>query len=129
MSKFTHHIFVCLNERPKGDPRGCCAALGSVGLHAFFKKEVERLGLKGIVRANKAGCLDQCELGPTIVIYPQGIWYGRVRREDVDRIVEQTVVNGQIIEELLIPDDQLNTKGGRPSSDASSTGESVDPPP
>jgi hypothetical protein len=75
MSKFAHHIFVCINERPKGDPRGCCSALGSVGLHAFFKKEVERLGLKGIVRANKAGCLDQCEYGPSVVIYPEGVWY------------------------------------------------------
>lgn len=64
-----------------------------------------------MVRANKAGCLDQCELGPTVVIYPQEIWYGGVRPEDVPRIVEETVVGGKILDDLRIPEQQLNTKG------------------
>jgi (2Fe-2S) ferredoxin len=59
-----------------------------VGLHAFFKKEVERLGLKGIVRANKAGCLDQCEYGPSVVIYPEGVWYWVGKEADVTEIME-----------------------------------------
>ncbi len=103
MSKFSHHIFVCINERPKGDPRGCCAALGSVGLHAFFKKEVGRLGLKGIVRANKAGCLDQCEYGPSVVIYPEGVWYWVGKESDVTEIMERHVGKGEIVERLLMP--------------------------
>ena len=59
MPTFKRHIFVCINQRPKDDPRGCCAARGSERLHAFFKQEVKRFNLKGIVRANKAGCLDR----------------------------------------------------------------------
>ncbi|MEJ2231010.1 MAG: (2Fe-2S) ferredoxin domain-containing protein [Nitrospirales bacterium] len=103
MSKFTHHIFVCINERPKGDPRGCCSALGSVGLHEFYKKEVERLGLKGIVRANKAGCLDQCEYGPSVVIYPEGVWYWVGKEADVTEIMERHIGKGEIVERLLMP--------------------------
>ena len=62
------------------------------------------------MRANSAGCLDQCELGPTVVIYPQAIWYGGVKLSDVPRIVEETIVNGRVVEELRIPDEKLNCK-------------------
>ena len=103
MSKFKHHIFVCLNQRPKGDPRGCCADLGSERLHSHFKKEVERLGLKGIVRANKAGCLDQCEYGPSVVIYPEGVWYWVGNESDVTEIMEQHIGQGKVVERLLMP--------------------------
>ncbi len=76
-----------------------------------MKAEIERRGLKPLVRANGAGCLDQCELGPTVVIYPQEIWYGGVTPEDVPRIFEETIIGGRVIEELRIPDEKLNTKG------------------
>lgn len=61
-----------------------------------------------MVRANKAGCLDQCEHGPTVAIYPQGIFYGGVRPSDVSRIIEETVVGGRILEDLRIAEDCLN---------------------
>ena len=75
-----------------------------------MKVELDRRGLKPLVRANKAGCLDQCELGPTVVIYPQGIWYGGVQPKDVPRIVEETIIQGKVIPELVIDDEQLNKK-------------------
>lgn len=113
MPKFTHHIFVCCNQRAPGHERGCCDPDGSERLRHLLKAEVKRRGLQAAVRANRAGCLDQCELGPTVVIYPQAIWYGKVGPQDVSRIIEQTVIQGQILEDLLIPDELLNTKGGR----------------
>lgn len=112
MSAFTHHIFVCCNQRPPGS-RCCCDPEGSEALREAFKNETKKRGLGPLVRANKAGCLDQCELGPCVVIYPQGIWYGGVRLEDVPRIVEETVVQGRVIEELRIPDEKLNSKGAK----------------
>jgi (2Fe-2S) ferredoxin len=112
MPNFTHHVFVCCNQRPPGG-RCCCDPEGNEKLRDCFKKEIKRRGLAPLVRANKSGCLDQCELGPTVVIYPQGIWYGGVKLEDVPRIVEETIIGGRVLEELLIPDDQLNTKAGR----------------
>jgi len=113
MPEFTHHVFVCCNRREEGHSRGCCDPDGSGVLRAAFKAEIERRGLKPLVRANQAGCLDQCELGPTVVIYPQAIWYGRVTLADVPRIVEETIVGGRVIDELRIPSDMLNTKGGK----------------
>lgn len=114
MARFTSHIFVCCNRRETGHPRGCCNPDGSDRLRNCFKAEVARRGLAPSVRANVAGCLDQCELGPTVVIYPQGIWYGHVQLEDVPRIIEETVLGGRVLEDLLLPDDWLNTKGRGP---------------
>lgn len=110
MPKFTHHIFVCCNRREPGHSRGCCDPDGSEQLREAFKKELKRRKLGALVRANKAGCLDQCEHGPAVVIYPQAIWYGGVRPEDVPRIVEETIVQGLILEDLLLPDECLNCK-------------------
>lgn len=113
MPAFTSHIFVCCNQRSDGHPRGCCDHDGSESLRNLFKAEVKKRGLAPLVRANKAGCLDQCELGPTVVIYPQAIWYGNVQPEDVPRIINETVAGGKVLEDLLISDELLNTKGGR----------------
>lgn len=115
MPKFTHHIFVCCNRRAEEHPRGCCDLHGSEQLRSAFKAEIACRGLTPRVRANKAGCLDQCELGPTVVIYPQQIWYGHVSVNDVPRIIEETIVRGKILSDLLIDNDWLNTKGRGPS--------------
>ena len=119
MPKFSHHIFICCNQRSPDHRRGCCDCDGSGALRDAFKQTVTARGLKSTVRANKAGCLDQCELGPVVVIYPQEIWYGGVKPEDVPRIIETTIEQGEILEDLLIPDHLLNTKGGKISPDAS----------
>lgn len=110
MPLFTHHIFVCCNRREPGHRRGCCDPEGTEALRSAFKTEIERRGLKPLVRANYSGCLDQCELGPTVVIYPQAIWYGGVRPADVPRIVEETIIGGRILEDLLIPAEKLNCR-------------------
>jgi (2Fe-2S) ferredoxin len=110
MPPFTCHLFVCCNRREPGHARGCCNPDGSDALRNALKAELKRRGLGPLVRANAAGCLDQCELGPTVVIYPQGIWYGHVRLEDVPRIVEETVIGGRILADLQIPDEQLNAR-------------------
>lgn len=114
MPPFTSHIFVCCNRREPGHSRGCCNPDGSEELRNLFKSEVKRRNLDPLVRANAAGCLEQCELGPTVVIYPQGIWYGNVQLTDVDRILDETVIGGRVLHDLLIPDEMLNTKGRGP---------------
>ena len=102
MPPFQRHIFVCINQRPKDDPRGCCANRGSERLHAYFKSETKRLNLKGLVRANKAGCLDRCDEGPCAVVYPEGVWYTYVDREDIDEIIDSHLVNGVPVARLRI---------------------------
>jgi (2Fe-2S) ferredoxin len=108
MTAFTHHVFVCGNQRSPGHRRGCCDPSGQNLLRNELKAAVKERGLTPQVRVNQAGCLEQCEHGPTVVIYPQGIWYGGVTIEDIPRIVEQTLVKGEILEDLVIADECLN---------------------
>jgi (2Fe-2S) ferredoxin len=120
MPAFTHHMFVCGNVREPGHPRGCCDPSGGQALRDAFKRELKKAGLGLLVRANHSGCLEQCEHGPTVVIYPQGVWYGRVTLDDVPRIVARTIVSGEILDDLVISESCLNnpacphrTKGPR----------------
>jgi len=107
VAKFRKHIFICVNERDPGDPKGCCAAKGSKDVAAAFKKKLHDRGLKRIVRANKAMCLDQCAAGVTIVVYPEATWYGHVTLEDVDEIIERHIVGGEPVERLVLPPEKL----------------------
>lgn len=100
---YERHVFVCTNQRPPDDPRGCCADRGGEAVHKALKAEVARCGLKGKVRANSAGCLDACAFGVAMVIYPEGIWYRGVTVEDVPEIVEKTLLHGERIERLKMP--------------------------
>jgi (2Fe-2S) ferredoxin len=109
MPKFEKHIFVCGNQRPPGQPRPCCDPEGKAELQKLFKQKLAERGLKGKVRANQSGCLDQCEHGPNVVVYPEGVWYGRVTLNDVEEIVESHIIGGKPVERLMIADECLNT--------------------
>ncbi len=102
--RYTRHIFVCTNRRKDDDPKGSCAQKGSEEIRELFKRELHERGLKAKVRANKAGCLDVCEHGPNVVIYPEGVWYSRVKKEDVVEIIEKHIIRGEVVERLLLPD-------------------------
>ena len=82
------HVFCCTNQRPEQHPRGSCAARGSVRLRDYMKVRAKEMGLTG-TRINSAGCLDRCELGPAVVVYPGGVWYRIKDTQDVDDILEQ----------------------------------------
>jgi (2Fe-2S) ferredoxin len=114
MASFEHHIFVCENRRPPGSPRGCCAEKGSEEIRKLFKKECAKRGLKGRVRANMAGCLDQCEHGVTVVIYPEAVWYGGVTAADVMEIMDRHIDKGEVVERLRIPEHLLNRPSAAP---------------
>jgi (2Fe-2S) ferredoxin len=107
MAKFQKHIFICVNEREAGDPKGCCAARGGKDVAAAFKKKLYERGLKRIVRPNKALCLDQCAAGVTLVVYPEGTWYGHVTVDDVDEIIDQHIVGGKPVERLVLAPETL----------------------
>jgi (2Fe-2S) ferredoxin len=98
---FRAHVFVCCNRRPDGHRRGSCAARGSEELRAYMKARAKELGLQG-VRVNMAGCLDRCEFGPTLVIYPEGIWYSPKTRADIDEILAAHLVAGGRVPRLML---------------------------
>lgn len=110
MARFQRHLFVCVNQRPGDDPRGCCAERGGMEVAKALKKKLYERGFKRIVRPNKAYCLDQCARGVTMVVYPDGVWYGGVTPADVDEIIEEHVVHGRPVERLRIPDEELTGK-------------------
>ena len=95
------HVFCCTNKRPDGHPRGSCADKGSEELRDYMKGRAKDLGLKK-VRINNAGCLDRCELGPSVVIYPEGIWYQVATKEDVDEVLQKHLVEGGRVERLML---------------------------
>ena len=98
------HVFVCCNRRPAGHPRGSCADKGSEALRDYMKARAKALGLAR-VRINQAGCLDRCELGPCVVIYPEGVWYRVGSRQDVDAVLEKHVRGGGRASALMLPGD------------------------
>lgn len=109
MPAFEKHIFVCGNQRPAGHPRGCCDPAGQAALQKLFKQKLAERGLKGKVRANQSGCLDQCEHGPNVVVYPDAVWYGGVTAADVEEIVDSHIVGGVPVERLRLKDSCINT--------------------
>ena len=106
------HVFVCTNERPAGYPRGSCTAKGAVGLRDYMKARAKELGLSD-VRINSAGCLDRCELGPTVVIYPEGVWYTCRDAADVDAILTVHLQGGGRVERLMLRPDAKADMAGR----------------
>ena len=110
MPKFEKHIFVCTNQREPGQPRGCCDPEGKAEMQGVLKQKLAMRGLKTKVRANKAGCLDQCEHGPNVVVYPEAVWYGGVTASDVDEIVDSHIIGNQPVQRLMIADSCLNAK-------------------
>ncbi|MEJ2612603.1 MAG: (2Fe-2S) ferredoxin domain-containing protein [Candidatus Thiodiazotropha sp.] len=102
MSYFRYHLFFCVNERSDG--RSCCAQHGARGLRDYLKGRIKAAGLSGPggIRVNTAGCLDRCDLGPVLVVYPDAVWYTYVDHEDLDEILERHLLKGEPVERLMI---------------------------
>lgn len=110
MPAFERHVFVCHNVRPADAPRPSCTADGTSDLHARLQQLAKAAGLGAKVRINKSGCLDQCEHGPMVVVYPEAVWYGNVRPQDAPAIVEEHLLGGRPVERLRVGEECLNTK-------------------
>jgi (2Fe-2S) ferredoxin len=106
---YRQHVFCCTNERPAGHKRGCCKSKGSEKLRNYMKVRAKELGLAG-VRINSAGCLDRCELGPSMVIYPEGVWYTVRTTDDVEEILRAHLVEGGRVERLMMPPERAASR-------------------
>ncbi len=100
-ARFKRHVFVCMHERAEENSACCARSCGGEVLERLKSRLVE-LGLKSEVRANKSGCLAACASGATMVVYPEGVWYGHVRPEDVEEIVTEHFVAGRPVARLRL---------------------------
>lgn len=102
MGYYQRHVFFCLNQRE--DNAACCACHRAVELQQYAKARIKKLGLngEGKIRINKSGCLDRCDEGPCIVVYPEGVWYTYVDESDIDEIIDAHLVRGEVVERLRI---------------------------
>ena len=102
MSYFKHHVFFCCNQRGAGE--ACCNALGASDAQTYAKDRISQLKLKGAgkIRINKAGCLDRCDEGPVLVVYPDAVWYRYIDNEDIEEIIQEHLVHGRIVNRLKI---------------------------
>ncbi len=99
---FEKHVFVCENKRPKEHTRECCSKKTKYNIKLLLKKELEK-EKRDNIRINSAGCLDFCEQGPTVVVYPESVWYSiKDPKKDIPEIVKEHLVNGNVVKRCLI---------------------------
>lgn len=108
MPKPDRHILVCMNSRPEGHPRGSCGTVGANDVLLRFQQELEAKNLLGKALISGSTCLGPCSLGTTVIVYPDGSWYGKVTPEDVPEIIEKHIIDGQPVDRLLIPENAWN---------------------
>lgn len=101
MAGYRRHVFVCLNEREPGHPKGCCKHRGSHAVFKVLKEGAAKAGLAD-VRINRAGCMEHCALGPSVVVYPEAVWYHVPTAEDAREILESHVIGGKVVDRLLM---------------------------
>ena len=102
MTYFKRHVFFCTNQRTNGE--ACCQNHGANDMRAYAKEQMKKLLPKAVgrMRITSAGCLDRCELGPVLVVYPEAVWYTYVDKEDIDEIINEHLLHGRVVERLKI---------------------------
>jgi (2Fe-2S) ferredoxin len=105
MSKlvFEKHLFVCTNQRSNTEKRSCGEQHG-LDLTAAFKKSIKDKNINMPIRAQRAGCLGICDFGPTVAVYPEGVFYVNVQLNDVEEIVQKHLIENKVVERLLLQD-------------------------
>ena len=102
MVKLKHHIFVCTSCRMNGQQKGLCYSKASVEIVTKLMELIDYFDMSGEVMITNTGCFGICDKGPIAVVYPEGIWYGNLTKESVEKIVEEHIIKGLPVKELMI---------------------------
>lgn len=105
MSKPQKHVFVCAQARPPEHPKGSCGRSGAAPVFQTFMQQFEQGQLYGRYALTTTGCIGACSEGPTVLVYPEGILYGKVQPEDVAEIISEHLLNDRPVTRLLAPED------------------------
>ena len=103
MPKPKYHVFVCMQNRDPGHPRGSCAHAAKDNLMELFGDAIATRKLFGTVALSASTCIGPCHIGPSVLVYPEGILYAEVGAEDVTQIVEQHLMGGEVVEHKQAP--------------------------
>jgi (2Fe-2S) ferredoxin len=103
MAKPVCHVFVCTQQRPQGHPRGACQQKGAAELLQALWAELQRRAAYERVAITYSGCLGPCDAGANVLVYPEGVLYSGVKKEDVAEIFDRHLEGGQPVERLLAP--------------------------
>lgn len=97
------HVFICTQNRPQGHPRGSCGSSGSVAVLNEFMTEIQSRNLFDKIAITNTGCMGPCMAGPSVLVYPEGILYGKVKVADVKTIIDQHLLGGEAVAALIVP--------------------------
>lgn len=105
MPKPEKHVFICSQGRPPGHPRGSCQERGCTPLVETFWFEMQERNLFGRFAVTSSGCIGPCGMGPNVLVYPDGVMYNGVSKEDIPTIIEEHLLGGKVVERLLATPD------------------------
>lgn len=102
MSYYHKHVFFCHHIREEGNAKPCCGKQAEVtALREYARKKLKQMGLSS-VRTSLSGCMGRCNEGPVLVIYPNSIWYKYASEQDIDDIIEASVLKNDIADKLIL---------------------------
>ena len=108
MPKRRYYIYLCVNERPADNPKGCCMRNGADAVRDRFAEQIRDRDLRDVVRVVRTSCLDNCSKGPTLAVYPDDVWYQGVQADDVEEILDRHIGKGEPVERLLLPPEEFD---------------------
>lgn len=100
MEKPTHHILVCASFRTGGAAQGACHKKDSNSLLQYLETELSDRDMNDVM-VSSTGCMNRCEHGPIMIVYPEGHWYGKVNEEKIDTVLDG-LNQGEPAEGLLV---------------------------
>ena len=99
------HVFVCAQSRPPGHPRSSCGARNCQEVVDEFMFQFQQRQCFDNVAITPCGCIGPCGQGPNVLVYPEGVFYTGVRKEDVAAIFDEHLLGGAPVERLRAPTD------------------------
>jgi (2Fe-2S) ferredoxin len=111
MPKSLKHIFICIQSRPENHPRGSCASKGGIDVFQEFMQQFDTHKLYDRYALVNTGCLGPCDMGPSVLIYPEGVMYKGIKKTDVVTIIEEHLLGGKPVERLMMADDTRGSLG------------------
>jgi len=103
MPKPDYHVFICSQKRPPGHPRGSCSEKGCDALAPAFANAVIKRGLLNKISIVQTSCLGPCQTGANVLVYPGNVLYSAVQPGDVDTIIDQHLVGGEVVAAKVAP--------------------------